>query len=200
MYLWSRAVDHYTLGAMTASSSDWELIVACRAGDPRGWEQLVSRYERLVFSIALNYSVSRDDAADVTQTAFLALFRSLGSLREDTRLSAWLATVAHRQTQRILHRRRRELPDSLDLLDELLPSIAAPGSEPMERWEVVEWLHYGLGALPERCRRLLLALYFDPAEPAYSEVAARLGLPLGSIGPSRARCLAQLKELLQQRQ
>lgn len=184
---------------MTASPSDWDLILSCRAGDASGWEQIVARYERLVYAIALSYRVPRDDAADIAQITFLALFRSLGALREDTRLSAWLATVAHRQTRRLLQSRRREVPDALDLLDELLPSIAHPGGEPMERWELVEWLHYGLGALSERCRDLLEALYFDEAEPAYGEVAARLDIPVGSIGPTRARCLARLKELLESR-
>jgi RNA polymerase sigma factor (sigma-70 family) len=184
---------------MTNSSADWDLISACRAGQANAWEDLVTRYERLVFSIALSYGLSRDDAADVAQTTFLALFRSLAGLSEDTRLSAWLATVAHRQTRRILQSRRHEHPDALDLLDERLPSVGPPGSSPMERWELVEWLDYGLASLNERCRRLLLALYFDPTEPSYADVADRLALPIGSIGPNRARCLEQLKRILQNR-
>lgn len=181
------------------SLSDWELILACRAGEATAWEQLVSRYERLVFSIALSYRVSREDAADVSQMAFLSLFRSLDALSDDSRLSAWLATVAHRQTKRILQQRRREYPDAQELLDERLPSIDPRGETPMERWEIVEWLQYGMDALSERCRQLLLALYFDREEPSYAEVAARLGMPVGSIGPSRARCIERLKQLLESR-
>ena len=184
---------------MTIFPSDWDLITACRAGDAHGWEELVNRYERLVFSIALSYGLARDDAADVTQTAFLALFRSLASFSQESRLSGWLATVAHRQTRRFMQRQRREHLDALELIDERFASIGPPGGDPMERWELVEWLHYGLGSLNERCRRLLLALYFDPADLSYAQVADRLGLPLGSIGPSRARCLEQLKEILQNR-
>jgi RNA polymerase sigma factor (sigma-70 family) len=186
--------------AMTLSPTDWELIVGCREGHVGAWEQLVSRYERLIYSIALSYRLTREDAADVAQTAFLALFRSLGGLREETRLSAWLATVAHRQSRRLLQSRRYEQPDTLDTLDELAPLIGAPDSNPMERWELVEWLDHGMSALNERCRRLLLALYFDSAEPSYAEVAATLGIPVGSIGPSRARCLAHLKAALQSRE
>jgi RNA polymerase sigma factor (sigma-70 family) len=184
---------------MTHSPTDWELILGCRAGQAGAWEQLVSRYERLIYSIALSYRLTREDAADVAQTAFLSLFRSLGSLHEDTRLSAWLATVAHRQARRTFQHRRYEHPDALDILDELVSSLGAPGSNPMERWELVEWLDHGMSTLNERCRRLLLALYFDPAEPSYADVAAVLGIPVGSIGPSRARCLAQLKTALQNR-
>lgn len=184
---------------MTASPSDWELILACRAGGAEAWEQIISRYERLVYSIPLSYGLPRDDAADVAQTTFLALFRSLGALRPETRLSAWLATVAHRQTRRILRQSGREHPIALEILDERLSHPGPEGSAPLERWELVEWLHFGLSRLNERCRRLLLALYFDQAEPSYAEVAARLGLPVGSIGPGRARCLEQLRQILKSR-
>lgn len=179
--------------------SDWDLIVACRAGSASAWELLVTRYERLVFSIARTYSLTRDDAADITQTAFLSLFRSLGGLREDTRLSAWLATVAHRESRRVLARGRHELPDALDRLEERLPALGPHESDRMERWELAEWLHFGLAALGERCRRLLIALYFDPSQPSYEQVAERLGTPLGSIGPTRARCIEQLRQILQRR-
>jgi len=184
---------------MTLFTSDWDLITACRTGDAQAWEVLVSRYERLVFSIALSYGLSRDDAADVTQTAFLALFRCLATLSPDSRLSGWLATVAHRQTRRILQRGRYEYHDALELIDERAPSLGPTHSDPIERWELVEWLHHGQGALGERCRRLLLALYFDPAERSYAEIADQLAMPVGSIGPNRARCLEQLKQILQNR-
>lgn len=184
---------------MTDTLTDWELIIACRDGRGDAWEQLVLRYERLIYSIALSYGLSREDAADTAQTAFTALFRGLGQLREDTRLSAWLATVAHRQARRTLRRGRYEVPDTLDILDDVASAIRPDGSAPLERWELVEWIEHGLGALGERCRHLLLALYFDPAEPSYAEVAAALNMPLGSVGPSRARCLAQLRAALERR-
>jgi DNA-directed RNA polymerase specialized sigma24 family protein len=69
----------------------------------------------------------------------------------------------------------------------------------MERWETVEWLHGGLAQLNERCRELLIALYFDEQQTAYTEVAHRLGVPVGSIGPTRARCLERLKHILGER-
>ncbi|MGH2524402.1 MAG: hypothetical protein ACRDH2_17990, partial [Anaerolineales bacterium] len=65
-----------------------------------------------------------------------------------------------------------------------------------ERWERLEWLNQGLNLLDERCRNLLLALYFDPEQPAYAQVAERLGMPVGSIGPTRARCLEKMKQNL----
>lgn len=157
----------------------------------------MTRYERLVFSIALSYGVTRDDAADISQMAFLALFRSLGALSDDSRLSAWLATVTHRQTKRLLLQRRHEHPDAQELLDERLPSVAPGGEASMERWELVEWLSRGIGALNERCRQLIQALYFERDTPAYADVAARLDIPVGSVGPTRARCIERLRQALE---
>jgi RNA polymerase sigma factor (sigma-70 family) len=175
--------------------SDRDLIVACRRGDSRAWRSLLDKYERLVFSIPLNYGLSREDAADITQLTFTVLIQSLDTLREDSRLGPWLATVARRHTWRLLERGRREgtvrekdLTESATLLGE--------GDESIERWELVEWLNEGLSLISESCQRLLQALYFDPQQPSYAEVAKRLNMPVGSIGPTRARCLQNLKRAL----
>jgi RNA polymerase sigma factor (sigma-70 family) len=176
--------------------TDQELITHCRKGDPEAWEQLLKAYERLVFSIPLSYGLSREEAADITQLTFTALIQSLDSLAPDSRLGPWLATVARRHTWRVLQLQRRQSPDDLEALDAAAALIDRDAETPLERWELVEWLHSGLGRLSERCRTLLIALYFEDGEPGYAEVATRLGLPLGSIGPTRARCLEQLRRVL----
>ena len=178
------------------SESDREIILACRRGEAGAWEHVLDQYQRLVFSIPLNYGLSVDDAADITQLTFTILIQSLDSLADDSRLGAWLATVARRHTWRLLDRRRRENAGSLDDLLEGPSEPAAPHPETMERWEQLEWLNSGLSALDERCRKLLLQLYFDQHTTSYAEVAERLGIPLGSIGPTRARCLERLRRLL----
>ncbi|MGH2522850.1 MAG: RNA polymerase sigma factor, partial [Anaerolineales bacterium] len=139
---------------------DHDLIQACLEGDSRAWERLLDKYERLVFSIPLNYGLTDDDAADITQTTFTILMQSLDTLREDTRLAPWLATVARRHSWRWLARRRRE---SVNPEADLTENEALGGSvDYTERWERLEWLNQGLNLLDERCRNLLLALYFDP--------------------------------------
>lgn len=153
-------------------------------------------YERLVFSIPLSYGLSREEAADISQLTFTALIQALDSLAPDSKLSSWLATVARRHTWRVLEQQRRQSPDDLEALEAAAVLIDRDSATPLERWELVEWLHSGLGRLNQRCRTLLLALYFEGNEPAYAEVAARLGLPVGSIGPTRARCLEQLRRAL----
>lgn len=173
--------------------SDGELLRACRQGDPRAWARLVERYERLVYSIPLSYRLSPVDAADVAQLTFTFLVESLDSLHEDSRLAGWLSTVARRHTWRLLAGNRRRHPD--DVEGHLTPE-AAVDSDHLERWERVRWLHQGIVRLQPRCQELLVALFFDPGEPSYAEVAARLAIPVGSIGPTRARCLEYLRRAL----
>src|SRR5688572_24600393 len=135
--------------------SDPDLIQACRSGDDRAWERLLDKYERLVFSISLNYGLTTDDAADVTQITFTILLQNLNTLPNEIRLSSWLATVARRHTWRLLARNRRE---SINPDEDLAGNEALGGTvDDQERWELTEWLNHGLNSLDERCRQLLLA-------------------------------------------
>src|SRR5687767_8021570 len=172
--------------------TDHDLIQACRAGHAHAWERLLDKYERLVFSISLNYGLTTDDAADVTQITFTILLQNLNTLPDEIRLSSWLATVARRHTWRLLARNRRESvsPDEDLARNETFGGIV----DNRERWELAEWLNQGLSMLDERCRKLLLALYFDAEQPSYAQIADRLNMPIGSIGPTRARCLEQMKQ------
>jgi RNA polymerase sigma factor (sigma-70 family) len=172
--------------------TDHDLIRACHAGDGRAWERLLDRYERLVFSISLSYGLTTDDAADVTQITFTILLQNLDRLPTGISLAPWLATVARRHTWRLLARNRREAVNPEDDLagNETLGGIV----DSTERWELAEWLNYGLSTLDERCRQLLLALYFDAEQPSYAEVADHLKMPVGSIGPTRARCLEHMRQ------
>jgi RNA polymerase sigma factor (sigma-70 family) len=177
--------------------SDWELIQACRQGDEEAWKQVVSGYKRLVFSIALNYGVGQDEAAEIVQLTFMMLMQGMDSLHKDSHLGGWLATVARRNTWHVLRRYHRENLEYQPLNeDSILPDEASESEK--ERWELINWLHDGLSQIDDACRALLLALYFDREQSSYSEVAARLGLAVGSIGPMRARCLRRLREIMRQ--
>jgi RNA polymerase sigma factor (sigma-70 family) len=174
--------------------TDGDLIQACRQGDAGAWERLLDRYERLVFSIPLNYGLPVEDAADLAQITFTILMQSLDTINDDTRLAYWLTTVARRHTWRWLERNRREnVNQAGDLAED---ELADPANHGIERWERLEWLTEGLNLLNKRCRELLLALYFDFETPSYEQVAQRFRMRLGSVGPTRARCLEQLKKLL----
>jgi RNA polymerase sigma factor (sigma-70 family) len=178
---------------------DRDLIRRCRKGSAGAWHQLLNKYERLVYSIPLRYGLSRDDAADIAQITFTILIQSLDSLAEDSRLGPWLATVARRHTWRLLERNRREAAsERLEGTDisESAVLLGKSDAESIEHWELTEWLDAGLSKISEPCRKLLLALYFQPERSSYAEVAERLDMPVGSIGPSRARCIRRLKQML----
>ena len=175
--------------------SDEELIRGCREGDTRAWSQVLGKYERLVFSIPLNYGLTREDAGDVSQMTFIALVDHLERLRPDSNLGAWLATVARRHCFRLLNNQKREQPGVERDISES-PLLDFSDVEAAHHWEQVDWMNQGLNRLDKRCRELLLALYFGPTEPSYKQTARQLGLSVGSIGPLRGRCLERLREIL----
>jgi RNA polymerase sigma factor (sigma-70 family) len=170
-----------------AEVADHELLRRCGEGDAMAWSLLVDRYQRLIFSVAIRNGLSREDAADVTQTTFMALLDSIDQIRGIDRLGSWLMTVARRQAWRLRRRAAQE------------QGGAAPQAESVDavrEWEELSWLHAGLSRLDPRCRHLLEALYFDPTEPSYAQIAERLGIAVGTVGPGRARCLARLQTIL----
>lgn len=184
---------------------DRDLILACRKGRQDAWKRLLGKYERLVFSVPLRYGLSRDDAADVAQVTFTILLEKLDGLPEDSRLGAWLTTVAKRHTWRRMERNRREGSVAGDQLEgtalaERAVLLGKSKTDSIEHWELTEWLEGGLAQLGGSCRELLLTLYFQPETPSYAEVAERLGMPVGSIGPTRGRCLKRLKRILDEGQ
>jgi RNA polymerase sigma factor (sigma-70 family) len=178
---------------------DRDLIQQCRRGSAGAWHQVLNRYERLVFSIPLRYGLSQDDAADIAQITFAALVQNIDNLADDSRLGAWLSTVARRSTWRLLGRRRREIPSEHLEGSSFAESAVVLGksdADSIEHWELSDWLDTGLSQLSERCRKLLTALYFEPEFSSYAEVAEHFGMPLGSVGPTRARCLKRLRQVL----
>jgi RNA polymerase sigma factor (sigma-70 family) len=170
------------------------LLRRCREGDDTAWAELVARYERLVFSICRREGLGVEDAADVTQTAFEALLNSLSRLRDDERVAAWLVAVARRHAWRTRDKQRNE--QTLD--GERDGVVVGLVEDPTGEVDTAVWLYNGLQRLGEPCRSLLTALYFEDPAPSYAQVAARLARPVGSVGPTRARCLTRLREVLRE--
>ena len=180
----------------TTIGLDQDLILDCRKGDVGAWQRLLDRYERLVFSVPRRYGLSREDAADITQLTFTILFQSMDTLREDSTLGAWLTTVARRHTWRLVDRKHREVAGGYESSNGSISMMANTGTDDAELWELTEWLNHGLSLVGKPCRDLLSALYLDPKQPSYAEVAARLGMAVGSVGPTRIRCLKRLRQVL----
>jgi len=167
------------------------LVTACRNGDAQAWSVIVDRYERLVYAIPIREGLSDEEAADVTQETFATLMASVDRIQRPDRLASWLMTVARRLAWRERHRDSRH---ALDVASVDVGSDVDVGTESV----TVQWVYDAIQSLAEPCRSLVLALFFDPAEPSYAEIAIRLGRPLGSVGPLRARCLHRLRALLEE--
>jgi RNA polymerase sigma factor (sigma-70 family) len=183
-----------------SDDDDARLVARCRAGDGRAWDALVQRYQRLVYVIVGRGGLDEHAAADVFQTVFTRLVQHLPRLTQPDRLQAWIVTTAKRELWLASQRGRRSVslapagddgPEH-DLVDE------TPGAEDrLAQWQELNRLRAAMDRLDERCRRLIGLLFRDEDERVgYDEVARSMAMPVGSIGPTRARCLAKLRQLL----
>jgi RNA polymerase sigma factor (sigma-70 family) len=185
--------------------SNAQLIDHCLQGDSSAWEQLVDRYARLVYSIPARYQLPATEADDIFQDAYLALAQHLHEIDDPERLPAWLITTTRRLVWRALVKRRVEQPVEADDLNESALASQVAGDlaqmptlqDLLDGWQRQATLEQGLQWLNERCRRLIVLLFLDPSEPSYDEISAQLGIPKGSLGPSRNRCLQQLRLALE---
>ena len=169
------------------------LVCRVRDGDQVAWDELIERYSPLVWSICVRYQLARPDIDDVGQSVWLLLVEQIGRLREPAALPGWLATTTRRECLRILRAARR--PDQVELPPEgQLPSD--PDAAMIEQEIIVAERDAALRAafaeLPPGCHELLSTLMSDPP-CAYADISATLGIPVGSIGPTRARCLNRLR-------
>lgn len=170
--------------------SDPELIRACLSGRKSAWDELVDRYSKLVYSIPLDYGFSPSDSEDIAQNVFFTIFRKLDSLKDQTKLSAWLITITHRECWSFRRLRHVSYDETLDFPEE------APPNEKLRRWELQQDIREAMSRLDDTCRELLTALFLEQGNPAYAHIAARLGISPGSIGPTRARCFRKLEQIL----
>jgi RNA polymerase sigma factor (sigma-70 family) len=189
----------YSIAEKTKLSSDDELLRRCREGDDDAWEQVLEKYQRLIYSIPLNFGLGSEDAADIFQQTFMSLVEHLERLRPDSNLGAWLATVARRHALHRLRKRKREQLGADGDIGESEEYQASAAVDASLRFEQVQIIDEGLNQIGRRCRDLLLALYFDPRQPSYEEIAERLNIAVGSIGPTRGRCLERLREILSEK-
>ena len=166
---------------------------AAGAGNQSAWDSLVDRYAGLVWSVARGHRLGDADAADVAQTVWLRLVESLPRLREPAAVGGWLATTARNESLRQLRRSGREVAEE-DLGLEAAPADEAHSPEAVvEAHERRDLVRRALDVLPARCQTLLRALAYSP-DNSYADIAVALDMPLGSIGPTRGRCLDRLRQ------
>jgi RNA polymerase sigma factor (sigma-70 family) len=169
------------------------LVARVGEGDQAAWNELVERYSPLVWSICLQYQLNRQDIDDVGQNVWLLLVEHIGSLREPAALPGWLATTTRHEALRVLRASRRRDHADLPPDDQLPPGPAdATIEQELITAERDAALRAAFAELPRRCHELLSLLMSDPP-PGYAHISATLGIPVGSIGPTRARCLDRLR-------
>ncbi len=173
------------------------LVRAAARGDAQAWEDLVDRFASLVWSICRTHRLTDDDAADAAQLTWLRLLENLDKIRDPERLAGWLATTCRRECLALLRRSRSSVGVSEEFMDRLLGGGSA-AEEPVLAAEQYAALWQAFQRLSEWCQRVLRALVVDVEDgpPSYRLVAAQLEIPVGSLGPTRARCLSQLRKLL----
>lgn len=175
--------------------SDGELVRQARVGDSSAWDALVDRLGSRVWAVARAHRLAKADAEDVFQVTWMRLVTHIDGIREPELVGAWLASTARHESLRVLKRLGRQVPtgdeQDLDAADPLTPPPEArlvATERQVALWEAV-------AAMPGHCQRLLRMFLADPP-PSYEEVTLALGMPQGSIGPTRRRCLEKLRRLL----
>lgn len=185
-----------------AAADDATLVALCRRGEGKAWEVLVRRYQRLVFAIVRRAGLDEHTAADVFQTVFARLVAHLPRIADPQRLQAWVVTTSKREALLALRRGQRTV--SMTRADDADGETAewdvaddAPLPEDaLADLQQQDLVRRALDRLDERCRALLLMLFRDDGDKLpYEEVARQLGMAVGSIGATRARCLAKLRRL-----
>src|SRR5262249_10303567 len=167
-------------------------------GDNReAWNALIQRYRRLIYSIPVRFGFQTSDAADVFQSVCVKMLEHLHTLKDETKVSAWLITTTKRQCIQLRSHKQREASSDESFEEPLDPS------ENLEDVQIVaqeqQTIRDTVRQMDDRCRKLIEMLYFDNKEWTYEEIAASFKMPVPSIGPTRARCFEKLRRKLRTR-
>ena len=167
-----------------------ELMQEAAAGKQAAWDELVERFGGLVWSVARSFRLDPATTADVSQTTWLRLVENLDRIRTPEALPGWLATTARREALRVIGHHKRVVPTvSVEVMSD--PVFVDPSADLVEG-EQARALVTAFGALSDQCQQLLRLLATEPPLE-YGDIAATIGRPIGSIGPTRQRCLKDLR-------
>ncbi|MBX3277686.1 MAG: RNA polymerase sigma factor [Acidobacteria bacterium] len=176
---------------------DAELLARCLKKDADAWEALVRRYQRLVSSITVRFKLPAADAADILQGVFIALYKQMGSLQKESRLSSWLITVTVRECWKLRQRQGVQETVGEDQWAQIADQeIVPPLDEEFLAYERQHLVRRAFEDLSPQCRQILEQLFYQEVPATYAEISRRIGIPVASIGPTRGRCLEKLREQL----
>ena len=178
-----------------AGSDPASLVKHAIAGNAWAWERLIDKYGRLIWSITREFKLVESDAADVFQTTWMRLIEHIDRLDRPDRVGSWLAATARNECLRSLASRKRLVLAPEEVAFDGPATHEPDVDEALLAHERVQIVREAMAHLPWRWQRLLELLMADPPA-SYAEISDELGLPVGSIGPTRGRCLARLRVLL----
>src|ERR1700739_4782288 len=177
--------------------NDTLLVKECLAGSEEAWSLLIEKYKALIYSIPVKYRLPPQEAADVFQATCAELLARLPELREPRALPKWLMQVAHHQCFRWKRQQQRLV--SRDTEPGLpVPETPAIAESLVQQTQEEQFLREAMAALSPQCRRLVELLFFETQPRPYAEVAAELGLAVGSIGFTRQKCIERLRRQLEE--
>lgn len=169
-----------------------ELLALAAKGERGAWEALVDRFGQMVWSVARGFRLDEATAKDVSQTVWLKLVENIDQIRDPDRLPGWLATTCRREALRVARARDRDIPTEFAYdVEDPGPSFDEMLIDDEEHRAVVR----AFGTLDDVCRQLLRLMTVEPAL-SYEEISEASGRPIGSLGPTRARCLEKLKRAI----
>lgn len=172
-------------------AGDIAVVQGCLDGHESAWSELVTRNGRLVYSIPLRYRLDAQTCEDIFQDVFATLIKQLPKIRNQQALPKWLITTTHRMCRVWIKKASRRKGEYAEAIE----SDNAPPDQVI-RWERQHLVRQALGQLGGRCEQLLATLYQNPTDVRYTDVSEKLDMPVGSIGPTRARCLEKLLLIL----
>ncbi|MBD3161670.1 MAG: sigma-70 family RNA polymerase sigma factor [Candidatus Eisenbacteria bacterium] len=175
------------------------LVARLRAGEEDAWQLYMRRYGRIASIVAHRFHLGEEEAQELFQITFLGAYRSIDRLRDPEKLGTWTYGIAYRSAISFTRKKKQEI--SAEEIGEgsyfdRLPDDAPSPDDELERLDTARRLRQTVARMAAPCRPLLEALYLTEPEPSYQEVSRRLDMPIGSIGPTRGRCLEKLREML----
>jgi RNA polymerase sigma factor (sigma-70 family) len=188
---------HPQASAAAQSAGELPLIVAAAGrGEPWAWTSLVQRFGNMIMAIARSCRLNDADVHEVHQTTWLRLIDNIDRIEQPERIGAWLATTAKRESLRLVRAAKSVTDADERLLErpdaEIKPFDAGPIAQ-----EQAEVLRRAFALLPPHCARLLRLMIVDDP-PSYKEISGTLSMPIGSIGPTRGRCLDHLRRIMEE--
>lgn len=194
------AATEEPIASRVVDRSDAEIVRACRKGDQTAWDDLVGRYQRLIYAIPRRAGLSEERCADVFQEVFVTLLEKIDAIEKPEKIRSWIVTTAKFKTWSSVRAEKGlyspETEEEMEAEMAALPDAAPLADEQLVRLEQQHLIRTAMNMLEERCRMILSMIYLRESAASYAEVAAKVGVGETSISPLRTRCLKKLEKIL----